>query len=64
MREAGHAAEGPDLVITKRLLDHAKLWDFRYLAGFSRDCYALRERSTSLVVPEAALVEYRAAGEC
>lgn len=82
------AAESPDLVIAKRLLDHAKLRGFQfrrvaegpdgallgirrtghwsdtvYLNGFSRDCYALRERTTSLVVPGHALVERRAAGD-
>lgn len=82
------AAESPDLVIAKRLLDHAKLRGFRfqrvaegpdgpllgtrhtgdwtdtlYLNGFSRDCYALRERTTSLVVPDGALVERRVSGD-
>lgn len=37
--------------------------DTLYLNGFSRDCYALRERTTSLLVPEHALVERRATGD-
>lgn len=82
------AAESPDLVIAKRLLDHAKLRGFQfrrvaegpdgallgtrrtgewsdtvYLNGFSRDCYALRKRTTSLLVPGDALVERRATGD-
>lgn len=82
------AAESPDLVIAKRLLDHAKLRGFQfrrvaegpdgallgtrrtgdwsdtvYLNGFSRDCYAMRERTTSLLVPGSALVERRATGD-
>lgn len=81
-------AESTDLVIAKRLLDHAKFRGFQfqrvaegpdaallgirrtgewadtvYLGGFSRDCYALRERTTSLVVPGHALVERRATGD-
>ena len=81
-------ADSPDLVIAKRLLDHAKARGFQfqrvaegpdgallgtrrtgewadtlYLNGFSRDCYALRERTTSLVVPGHALVELRATGD-
>ncbi|MGH3796493.1 MAG: hypothetical protein ACRDRT_02910 [Pseudonocardiaceae bacterium] len=82
------AAESPDLVIAKRLLDHAKARGFQfqrvadgpdgallgtrhtgawtdtlYLDGFSRDCYALRERTTSLLVPGHALAEHRASGD-
>lgn len=82
------AADSPDLVIAKRLLDHVKAQGFQfqrvadgpdgallgirntiewidtlYLDGFSRDCYALRERKTSLVVPGGALVERRATGD-
>jgi hypothetical protein len=82
------ASDSPDLLIAKRLLDHAKVRGFQfqrvadgpdgalvgtrltgdwadtlYLDGFSRDCYALRKRTTSLLVPEAALVERRAAGD-
>lgn len=82
------ATDSPDLVIAKRLLDHAKARGFRfqrvaegpdgallgtrrtgdwtdtlYLNGFSRDCYALRERTTSLLIPEGALVEHRATGD-
>ncbi|MFN2495135.1 MAG: hypothetical protein ABR608_04405 [Pseudonocardiaceae bacterium] len=82
------AIESRDLVIAKRLLDHAKLRGFQfrrvaegpdgallgtrrtdewtdtlYLNGFSRDCYALRERTTCLLVPDHALVERRATGD-
>lgn len=81
-------ADSPDLVIAKRLLDHAKVQGFQfqrvaegpdgallgirrtgewtdtlYLNGFSRDCYAMRERTTSLVVPGGALVERRTNGD-
>ncbi|MFN2496733.1 MAG: hypothetical protein ABR608_12620 [Pseudonocardiaceae bacterium] len=80
--------DSPDLVIAKRLLDHAKAQGFQfqrvaegpdgallgmrrtgewtdtlYLDGFSQGCYAIRERTTSLVVPEGALVERRATGD-
>lgn len=80
--------DSPDLVIAKRLLDHAKARGFQfrrvaegpdgallgtrhtgdwsdtlYLSGFSRGCYAMRERITSLVVPGGALVERRATGD-
>lgn len=82
------AAESLDLVVAKRLIDHARLQGFRfrrvaegpdgavlgtrqtddwtdtvYLNGFSRDCYALRERTTSLAVPAGALVERRVTGD-
>ncbi|MGH3902726.1 MAG: hypothetical protein ACRDTE_00765 [Pseudonocardiaceae bacterium] len=82
------AADSPDLVIAKRLLDHVKARGFQfqrvaegpdgallgirnigdwtdtvYLDGFSRGCYAMRERRTSLVVPDSALVERRATGD-
>lgn len=53
--------DGPDgaLVGTR----HTEEWtDTVYLDGFSRDCYALRERKTSLVVPGGTLVERRATG--
>lgn len=80
--------DSPDLVIARRLLDHAKRHGFQFrpveggpdgallgirdgdewqdavfIAGFSRDCYALRQRTTSLVVPGGALIELRAAGD-
>ncbi len=42
---------------------HTDEWtDTVYLDGFSRGCYATRERKTSLVVPGSALVERRATG--
>ncbi len=37
--------------------------DTVYLDGFSRGCYALRERTTSLVAPGHALVEHRTTGD-
>jgi len=40
-------ADSPDLVIAMRLLDHA----------------TLRERTTSLLVPDGALVEHRVTGD-
>lgn len=55
-------APGPDgaLLGTRR----AGEWvDTLYLGGFSRDCYAVRERTSSLVVPGAVLVERRATGD-
>jgi hypothetical protein len=79
--------DSPDVVIAKRLLDHAKLRGFEFrraapgedgplvgqrmsgdwvdivhIAGFSRDCMAVRQRTSSLVVPGGALVERRVAG--
>ncbi|MGH3905474.1 MAG: hypothetical protein ACRDTE_14990 [Pseudonocardiaceae bacterium] len=81
------AADSPDLVIAKRLLDHAKARGFQFqrvaegpdgallgirrtpnwtdtlfIDGFSRGCYAMRERTSSLVVPGGALIERRATG--
>lgn len=55
-------AEGPDgALLGIRRVDE---WtDTVYLDGFSRDCYAMRERTTSLVVPGGALVERRATGD-
>lgn len=55
-------ATGPDgaLLGTR----HTEHWlDTVYLSGFSRDCYAIRERSTPLAVPDATLVERRASGD-
>ncbi len=37
--------------------------DTVYLDGFSRGCYAMRERTTLLDVPDGALVERRATGD-
>ncbi|MGH3753475.1 MAG: hypothetical protein ACRDRP_12400 [Pseudonocardiaceae bacterium] len=54
--------DGPDgaLLGTR----HADEWtDTVYLDGFSRGCYATRERTTSLVVPGSARVERRATGD-
>lgn len=81
------AEESRDLVIAKRLLDHARLQGFQfqriadgpdhallgtrrtgewtdtvYLNGFSRNCYALRERTTSLLVPGQTCAERRVTG--
>lgn len=54
-------APGPDgaLLGTRRTVDWT---DTVYLDGFSQDCYALRERTTSLVVPDDVLVEHRTTG--
>ncbi|MGH3931876.1 MAG: hypothetical protein ACRDTF_18095 [Pseudonocardiaceae bacterium] len=55
-------ADGPDgaLLGTR----HTVEWtDTLYLNGFSRDCYALRLRTTSLAVPGGALVDLRVEGD-
>jgi hypothetical protein len=79
--------DSPDVVIAKRLLDHAKLRGFEFqriapgedgplvgnrasddwvdiihIEGFSRDCLALRQRTSSLIVPGDALVQRRVDG--
>ena len=79
--------DSPDVVIAKRLLDHAKLrgfafWraapgedgplvghrvgddrlDIIHIAGFSGDCLAVRQRTSSLILPGGALVERRVEG--
>lgn len=55
-------AMGPDGALLGTL--HTVEWtDTVYLDGFSRDCYALRLRNTSLVVPGGALVDLRAEGD-
>ena len=79
--------DGPDVVIAKRLLDHAKRdgftfqraapgadgplvgyrlsdgWlDLIHIEGFSRDCFAWRQRTSSLIVPGCGLVERRTNG--
>jgi hypothetical protein len=79
--------DSPDVVIAKRLMDHAKLRGFEFqriapgedgplvgnrasgdwvdiihIEGFSRDCLALRQRTSSLIVPGDALVERRVDG--
>ena len=76
------ATDGPDVVIAKQLLDHAKRGGFTFLRvapgvdgplvgyrvsdgyvdmihieGFSRDCFAWRERASSLIVSQDALVQ-------
>ncbi|HEY6423833.1 MAG TPA: hypothetical protein VIY28_11410 [Pseudonocardiaceae bacterium] len=68
-------ADGPDVVIAKRLLDHLRLRGFQFrrvapgadgplvgnrvtgdwadlvhIAGFSRDCFVWRKRTSSLIV--------------
>lgn len=55
-------AKGPDgaLLGTRNTGEWS---DTIYLDGFSHDCYALRERTTSLIVPGNALVEHRATGD-
>lgn len=52
-------AEGPDGALLG-IRDTVEWADTVYLDGFSRDCYAMRECKTSLVVPGSALVERRA----
>lgn len=79
--------DSPDVVIAKRLLDHAKLGGFTFhraapgvdgplvghrvsddwvdlihIEGFSRDCFAWRKQTSSLIVPEDALVQRRVEG--
>jgi hypothetical protein len=75
-------ADSPDVVIAKRLLDHAKRGGFTFqraapgadaplvgyrvgdgwvdlvhLEGFSRDCFAWRKRTSSLIVSQDTLVQ-------
>ncbi|MGH3772971.1 MAG: hypothetical protein ACRDRW_16530 [Pseudonocardiaceae bacterium] len=52
---------GPDgaLLGTRRIGEWTELV---YLDGFSRNCYALRERKTSLVAPNNAWAESRVDG--
>lgn len=54
-------AEGPDgpLLGTRETGDWT---DTVFIEGFSRGCYAIRERTTSLLVPGGALVEHRVKG--
>jgi hypothetical protein len=79
--------DSPDVVIAKRLLDHAKLrgfasrraapgadgplvgkradgaWvDIIHLAGFSRDCLAVRQPTSSLILLGNGLVDRRVEG--
>ncbi|MGH3931540.1 MAG: hypothetical protein ACRDTF_16395 [Pseudonocardiaceae bacterium] len=81
------STDSPDLVIAKRLLDHAKLRGFEFrrgapgqdgalvgsrvagewvdlihIEGFSRDCFAWRQRGCSLIVPGDGLVEHQVQG--
>lgn len=76
-----------DVVIAKRLLDHARLGGFTFqriapgedaplvgyrlsedcvdlvhIEGFSRDCFAWRKRTTSLIVSQESLVQRRVEG--
>ena len=80
-------ADSPDVLIAKRLLDHAKRGGFTFqrtapgadaplvgyrvsggwvdlvhLEGFSRDCFAWRKRTSSLIVSPDALVQRRVEG--
>jgi hypothetical protein len=80
-------ADSPDVVIAKRLLDHAKRGGFTFrraapgvdaplvgyrvsdswvdlvhLEGFSRDCFAWRKRTSSLIVSQDTLVQRRVEG--
>ncbi len=36
--------------------------DLIHIAGFSRDCFAWRQRTSSLIVPQGALVQRRVDG--
>lgn len=81
------ATDSPDVVIAKRLLDHARLGGFTFrriapgedaplvgyrlsdgwvdlvhIEGFSRDCFAWRKRTSSLIVSQNALVQRRVEG--
>ncbi len=80
-------ADSPDVVIAKRLLDHAKRGGFTFqraapgvdgplvghrvgddwvdlihIEGFSCDCFAWRQRTSSLIVSADALVHRRVQG--
>ncbi|MGH3872543.1 MAG: hypothetical protein ACRDSR_13725 [Pseudonocardiaceae bacterium] len=79
--------DSPDVVIAKRLLDHARLRGFTFqraapgqdgplvghrvsggwvdvirIAGFSRDCLAVRRRTSALIVVENGPVQRRVEG--
>ncbi|MGH3796293.1 MAG: hypothetical protein ACRDSP_15530 [Pseudonocardiaceae bacterium] len=55
------AAPGPDgpLVGTRVI---GQWTDTVHIAGFSRDCFAWRKRTSSLIVPGHGLVEHRTRG--
>jgi hypothetical protein len=36
--------------------------DIIHIAGFSRDCFAMRQRTSPLIIPESELVERRVEG--
>jgi hypothetical protein len=80
-------ADSPDVVIAKKLIDHAKLQGFTFqrtaadqdapligkragsnwldvihIAGFSRDCLATRQRTSSLILIGNELVQRRVEG--
>jgi hypothetical protein len=82
------APDSADLVVAKRLLDHARRHGFQFqpvdggpdgallgtrdrddfvdivfIAGFSRDCYAIRQRTSSLLIPGGGVVELRVTGD-
>ncbi len=82
-----NAADSPDVVIAKQLLDDAKRsgftfqraasgvdgplvghrvsddWvDLIHIEGFSRDCFAWRQRTSSLIVSKDALVQRQVEG--
>ena len=81
------AADSPEVVTAKRLLDEAKRSGFTFrraaqgadpplvgnrviddwadlirIEGFSRDCFAWRQRTSSLIVSPGALVQYQVEG--
>ena len=57
-RRAAPGVDGP--LIGNRISGDSV--DFVYIAGFSCDCSAWRQRTSSLIVPGSALVERRVEG--
>lgn len=58
-RRVAPGEDGP--VVGNRVTDD---WvDLIHIEGFSRDCFAWRKRTSSLIVPGGGLVEHRANGD-
>jgi hypothetical protein len=58
-RRVAPGEDGP--VVGNRVTDD---WvDLIHIEGFSRDCFAWRKRTSSLIVPGDGLVEHRANGD-
>ncbi|MGH3844640.1 MAG: hypothetical protein ACRDS0_24830 [Pseudonocardiaceae bacterium] len=58
-RRVAPGEDGP--VVGNRVTDD---WvDLIHIEGFSRDCFAWRKRTSSLIVPGDELVEHRANGD-